>query len=148
MNFAEFYTFQQNICQDWLGLLINVGFHWKQSQLPVFWICWEFDNKRIYYFQPPFPFLSNFQVLWRSSKVPNPNKNTIYEYELDEFNMVSQPIRLILVDWFVFHFIFLGRNPFFFRSSSIFFLRSSSIFCWRSSFWLGINRIAYQKSAF
>ena len=27
--------------------------------------------------------------------------------------MVSQPIRLILVDWFVFHFIFWGRLPFF-----------------------------------
>ena len=26
--------------------------------------------------------------------------------QLGEFTMVSQPIRLILVDWFVFHFIF------------------------------------------
>ena len=33
---------------------------------------------------------------------------------LGEFTMVSQPIRLILVDWFVFHFIFLGRLPFLF----------------------------------
>ena len=42
---------------------------------------------------------------------------------LGEFTMVSQPIRLILVDWFVFHFFlgclpffhfFLGRLPFFF----------------------------------
>ena len=31
---------------------------------------------------------------------------------LGEFTMVSQPIRLILVDWFVFHFC-LGRFPFF-----------------------------------
>jgi hypothetical protein len=33
-----------------------------------------------------------------------------------EFTMVSQPIRLILVDWFVFHisfFFFLGCLPFF-----------------------------------
>ena len=29
--------------------------------------------------------------------------------------MVSQPIRLILVDWFVFHFIFLGCLPFLFE---------------------------------
>jgi hypothetical protein len=43
---------------------------------------------------------------------------------LGEFTMVSQPIRLILVDLFVFHF------RFFWRSSSIFvcFFRSSSIF--------------------
>ena len=40
---------------------------------------------------------------------------------------MSQPIRLIWVDCFVFLFIFLGRLPFFWRSSSIFF-RSSSIF--------------------
>ena len=39
------------------------------------------------------------------------NKQEIY---LGEFTMVSQPIRLILVDWFVFHFIFLGRLPFLF----------------------------------
>ena len=40
--------------------------------------------------------------------------------------MVSQPIRLILVDWFVFHFC-LGRFPFFFGCLHFFF-RSSSIF--------------------
>jgi hypothetical protein len=41
---------------------------------------------------------------------------------LGEFTMVSQPIRLILVDWFIFHF-FLGRLPFylFLRSSPILF---------------------------
>jgi hypothetical protein len=49
--------------------------------------------------------------------------------ELDEFTMVSQPIRLILVDWFVllfflgcFPFIFLGRLSFFLGLSSIYFL--------------------------
>ena len=54
---------------------------------------------------------------------------------LGEFTMVSQPIGLILVDWFVFHFC-IGRLPFFFiffRSSyfiffSRFYFSSSSIF--------------------
>jgi hypothetical protein len=68
------------------------------------------------------------------------------EHTLGKFIMVSQLIRLILVDWFVFHFIFLGHLPFFlgflqflFFLSSIFFLevvfqfyfilRLSSSFC-------------------
>jgi hypothetical protein len=86
--------------------------------------------------------------------------------------MVSQPIRLILVDWsFV---IFWGRLPyflevifhffleviilvyqkievvfnfhFFVRSSSIFFLMSSFIFL-KASFYFGQNKVAYQRSA-
>ena len=36
-------------------------------------------------------------------------------YLLGKFTMVSQPIRLNVVDWSVFHFIFLGRLPFFFE---------------------------------
>ena len=36
-----------------------------------------------------------------------------HQIEPGEFTMVSQPIRLILVDWFVFHFC-LGRFPFIF----------------------------------
>ena len=34
-----------------------------------------------------------------------------YWYKLGEFTMVSQPIRLIRLNWFVFHFC-LGRFPF------------------------------------
>ena len=51
--------------------------------------------------------------------------------KLGEFTMVSQPIGLILVDWFVFYFSL--------RSSSILFLRSSSLvssFFWSSSIFL------------
>ena len=49
----------------------------------------------------------------------------IMKHRLGELSMVSQPIRLILVDWFVFHFClgcFFGGLFFFvfFRSSSIF----------------------------
>ena len=50
--------------------------------------------------------------------------------KLGEFTIVSQPIRLILVDWFVFHFC-LGRFPFFFGCLHFFYFfvfRSSSIF--------------------
>ena len=39
---------------------------------------------------------------------------------LGEFTMVSQPNRLILVDWLVFHFC-LGRLPFFFFDVVLFF---------------------------
>jgi hypothetical protein len=44
-------------------------------------------------------------------------KKAIFEKnkKLGEFTMVSQPIRLILVDWFIFHFC-LGRLPFLFSS--------------------------------
>ena len=47
---------------------------------------------------------------------------------LGEFTIVSQPIRLIVVDWFVFHFI-LRLSPFliFFEVVFHFFWRLSSI---------------------
>ena len=60
----------------------------------------------------------------------------LYKLKLGEFKMVSHPIRLILVDWFVFHFIFLGHLPFLYLRSSSFFLlfsfllRPSSNFFW------------------
>ena len=81
-------------------------------------------------------------------------KHAIIGDKLGEFTMVSQPIRLILVDWFVFHFFevifhffyvvflffffFLGRLPFYLFFEVVFhflfFLRLSSIFfCGRHS---------------
>ena len=50
--------------------------------------------------------------------------------ELGEFTMVSQPIRLILVDWFVFHLFFkvVFHFSMVFFIFLYFFLRSSSIF--------------------
>jgi hypothetical protein len=62
---------------------------------------------------------------------------------LGEFTMVSQPFMLILVNWYVFHFIFevifhfnLFRSSFFFLS----YLRSSSI-CFEAVFLVFQNKL-------
>ena len=46
-------------------------------------------------------------------KMTDGEASSFHNAKLGEFTMVSQPIRLILVDWFVFHFC-LGRFPFLF----------------------------------
>ena len=100
---AEKYKFTLNGGESYKGALFCLYKKvWECEQKPTSW-----EN-------------TSCTMLYKGKGLKSEFPNQRFIHSKEEITLVSQPIRLILVDWFIFHF--------FLRPSSIFFLRSSSGF--------------------
>ena len=75
-----------------------------------------------------------------------PNYENSLLHNIQRLSMTNKSIRLIWVDWFIFHFIFWGRLPFFFGGClPFYFLWSSSIFSQSSSIFFEVVILVFQN---